>query len=96
MTFLDHLKLFRTAIPGLDWFALAWFAACWIGYTLYADRKGRVSPSLVRGTDRMRMAWMERLRRCFGLGVVAILYRREFVSEAALLCEDEGGEREKE
>ncbi len=61
MTFLDHLNLFRAAIPGLDWFALAWFATCWIGYTAYADHKGRTSPSLVRGTDRMRMAWMERL-----------------------------------
>lgn len=59
MTFLEHLNLFRTAIPGLDWFALAWFALCWIGYTAYANREGRACRSLIRGTDRMRMVWME-------------------------------------
>lgn len=61
MTFLDHLNLFRTAIPGLDWFALAWFAVCWIGYTVYAGRKGHGGHSLVHGTNRMRTVWMERL-----------------------------------
>lgn len=61
MTFLDHLNLFRVAIPWLDWFALAWFAICWIGYTAYATREGRTCRSLIRGTDRMRVAWMERL-----------------------------------
>ena len=61
MTFLDHLNLFYAAIPGLDWFALAWFAVCWVGYTVYSNREGRVCRSLIRGTDRMRMVWMERL-----------------------------------
>ena len=61
MAFLEHLNLFRAAIPGLDWFALAWFAACWIGYTLYTDRQGQAGRNLLRGTDRMRTVWMERL-----------------------------------
>jgi len=61
MAFLEHLNLFRTAIPGLDWFALAWFAVCWIGYTLYADHQGQAGRNLLRGTDRMRTVWMERL-----------------------------------
>lgn len=61
MNFLDHVNLFRAAIPGLDWFALAWFAVCWIGYTVYANREGRSCRSLIRGTDRMRTVWMERL-----------------------------------
>ena len=61
MAFLDHLNLFRAAIPGSDWFALAWFAVCWIGYTIYANHKGRACHSLIRGTDRMRKVWMERL-----------------------------------
>jgi uncharacterized membrane protein len=61
MTFFDHLNLFLVTIPASDWFALAWFAVCWIGYTVYASREGRSCRSLIRGTDRMRMAWMERL-----------------------------------
>ena len=61
MAFLEHLNLFRAAIPGLDWLALAWFAVCWIGYTVYANREGRSCRSLIRGTDRMRTVWMERL-----------------------------------
>lgn len=61
LTFLDHLNLFFAAIPGSDGFALAWFAVCWIGYTVYASHKGRACHSLIRGTDRMRMVWMERL-----------------------------------
>ena len=61
MTFLEHLNLFRAAIPWLDWFALVWFAGCWIGYTVYANREGRACRSLIRGTDRMRTMWMERL-----------------------------------
>lgn len=62
MTYLDHLKsLFLVTIPGSDWLALAWFAVCWIGYTVYANREGRACRSLIRGTDRMRVVWMERL-----------------------------------
>ena len=61
MTFLDHLNLFRAAIPGSDWFVLAWFAVCWIGYTVYTNHEGRVCRSLIRGTDQMRMVWMESL-----------------------------------
>ena len=61
MNFIENLNGFRAAIPGSDWGALAWFAACWIGYTLYADREGHACRSLVRGTDRLRTVWMERM-----------------------------------
>ena len=61
MEFIENLNRFRVAVPWLDWFALAWLAACWIGYTAYADHEGRACRSLIRGTDRMREVWMDRL-----------------------------------
>ena len=34
MNFIENLNGFRAAIPWPGWCALAWFAVCWIGYTL--------------------------------------------------------------
>lgn len=61
MNAIERLDLFRAAIPWMDWFALAWFAVCWIGYTIYANHEGRACRSLIRGTNQMREVWMERL-----------------------------------
>ncbi|MCB0626651.1 MAG: DUF599 domain-containing protein [Saprospiraceae bacterium] len=61
MNFIENLNTFRAAIPGQDWGALAWFAACWMGYTFYSAHHGWARRSLMRGTDRLRMAWMRRM-----------------------------------
>ncbi len=61
MSAAETLNLFRTTIPWMDGFALAWFLACWTGYTLYSNHVHQACQSLIRGTDRMRMIWMERL-----------------------------------
>lgn len=61
MNFVENLNGFRAAIPWPDWCALAWFAACWIGYTLYSGHEGWARRSLMRGTDRLRTAWMKRM-----------------------------------
>ena len=49
-----------TEISALDAGAFAWFAACAIGYKLFADHWG-VSAGLMGATARHRLAWMERM-----------------------------------
>lgn len=61
MNFIENLNRFRAAIPGSDWGALAWFVACWIGYTGYSGHERWARCSLMRGTDRLRTAWMKRM-----------------------------------
>jgi uncharacterized membrane protein len=61
MNFIENLNGFLTAIPVADGCALAWFAACWIGYTVYSGHEGWARRSLMRGTDRLRAAWMKRM-----------------------------------
>lgn len=61
MDFLESLNRFLAAIPRLDWLALAWFALCWVGYTAYSSYGRRSHQSLMRGTDRLRTVWMERM-----------------------------------
>lgn len=40
--------------------ALAWFAICWIGFTIYADRFRR-DRGLMGATSAARMRWMQRM-----------------------------------
>lgn len=61
MAFLENLNQFLSAVPWPDWLALLWFAGCWIGYTYYASHEGLGRRSLMRGTDRLRTVWMERM-----------------------------------
>lgn len=43
-----------------DLAALAWFLACWVGYTLFADH-ARAPLGLMGAVARHRIAWMERM-----------------------------------
>jgi uncharacterized membrane protein len=44
-------------IPLIDWFVLAWFASCWVGYTYFAQRKSGEIPSLVVSMRIYRREW---------------------------------------
>jgi uncharacterized membrane protein len=48
-------------ISYIDLSAFAWFAACWIGYTLYSDRAARKGTNLVGAMARQREAWMRQM-----------------------------------
>jgi uncharacterized membrane protein len=49
------------SIPLIDWFALAWFASCWVGYTYFAQRKSGKIPSLVVAMRIYRHEWFKRM-----------------------------------
>ena len=34
-------------LPLTDWFVVAWFCSCWVGYPYFARRKAQRKPSLV-------------------------------------------------
>ncbi len=64
--------MFGATVP--DYIALAWFLACWAGYTAFADRPNRDTPNLVEALHRYRVRWMERmLERELRTGDVNIL-----------------------
>lgn len=49
-------------IPNIsDLIALAWFLTCWIGYTVYSQRKSVKKPSLSNTLDLYRADWARRL-----------------------------------
>ena len=48
-------------IPVIDWFVLAWFASCWVGYTYFAQRKADAIPSLVVSMRIYRREWFRRV-----------------------------------
>ncbi len=51
--------MFGATVP--DYIALAWFLACWGGYTAFADRPRPGTPNLVEAMHRYRVRWMERM-----------------------------------
>jgi uncharacterized membrane protein len=48
-------------IPAVDALALAWFVACWVGYTYFAAFKARKAPSLLVAMYRYRRQWFARM-----------------------------------
>jgi uncharacterized membrane protein len=48
-------------MPPLDFFALVWVVVCWVGYTLFADRDGGKSRTLMVAMREYRQIWMERM-----------------------------------
>ena len=48
-------------IQFIDLFVLAWFIACWAGYTYFAVRKSSTSASLVAAMRLYRREWFKRV-----------------------------------
>jgi uncharacterized membrane protein len=46
-------------IPFVDWFVLAWFTLCWVGYTYFAQYKSGSAPSLVVSMRVYRREWFK-------------------------------------
>ncbi len=45
-------------LPWIDWAALAFFFAAWVGYASFAHRRAMVQPSVLASTNRERQRWM--------------------------------------
>lgn len=56
------LQLFREITP-LDWGALAWFLACWIGYGWFADHGAHCERGLLGVSHVHRLQWARQLLR---------------------------------
>lgn len=50
-----------THLPPLDLIAAGWFLACWVGYTLFADRRARHTLTLMSAMHEYRRLWMSEL-----------------------------------
>ncbi|HJW02153.1 MAG TPA: DUF599 domain-containing protein [Azospira sp.] len=48
-------------LTPLDWSALVWFLACWVGYAVFAERGLHASNSLVGQGHAYRLLWARRL-----------------------------------
>lgn len=48
-------------LPLTDWFVLAWFCACWVGYSCFARRKSRRKASLVVAVRIYRREWFKHM-----------------------------------
>jgi uncharacterized membrane protein len=48
-------------LPLADWLVLAWFCACWVGYTYFALRKSRRKASLVVAMRIYRREWFKHM-----------------------------------
>lgn len=48
-------------INHLDLFAFAWFALCWVGYTMYSDHGAEKGNNLVGAMASQRVQWMHQM-----------------------------------
>jgi uncharacterized membrane protein len=55
---MDALTRMLGVLPLLDWLAVVFFFAAWIGYTEFAKRRADVRPSVLASTNRWRQQWM--------------------------------------
>jgi uncharacterized membrane protein len=55
---MDALTRMFGVLPLLDWLALLYFFAAWIGYTVFAKRRANVQPSVLASTNLWRRQWM--------------------------------------
>ncbi len=57
----DALPGSLPVIPLVDIMAFVWFMACWVGYTIFADRPGGVRRPATQVMHDYRVRWMERM-----------------------------------
>lgn len=74
----------------LELAAVAWFAACWVGYTFFSEWKGHRSASLISRMDHYRRAWMmravERDNRMVDAAIVQNLFQgNNFLASTSIL-----------
>ncbi len=55
---MDKLIALWRVMPGIDWVALAFFFAMWIGYAQFAERRSLTHVSLLGSSNRERERWM--------------------------------------
>jgi uncharacterized membrane protein len=55
---MDKLIELQRLLPLLDWSALAFFFAAWIGYAVFAGRRALRRPSFLGTSNRVRRQWM--------------------------------------
>jgi uncharacterized membrane protein len=48
-------------LPLAEWFVLAWFCSCWVGYTYFARRKSKRKASLVMAMRIYRREWFKHM-----------------------------------
>ncbi len=76
--------------PWLDIFAVVWFVAIWIGYTLFAKRRAREVSCLSFELRRKRTAWMQQMllrdNRIADVGLISALERNvSFFASSSML-----------
>lgn len=55
---MDWFITLWRALPGVDWAALGFFFAAWVGYAVFAHRRARTKPSVLGSSNRERRRWM--------------------------------------
>ena len=55
---MDVMAALWRVLPAIDWVALAFFFAAWVGYHAFAHRRSSVQPSVLAMTNRERVRWM--------------------------------------
>jgi uncharacterized membrane protein len=45
-------------LPAIDWLAVVWLFAAWVGYARFAKRRATTRPSVLATTNRIRLLWM--------------------------------------
>ena len=55
---MDTLIRPLALLPLVDWLALLFFFAAWVGYATFAKRLAEVRPSILASTNQWRRRWM--------------------------------------
>ena len=55
---MDVMTALWRVLPAIDWVALGFFFAAWVGYHAFAHRRATVQPSVLALTNRERVRWM--------------------------------------